>query len=325
MIRKKPLPVLSSLFFAFLFGQSIAQSTDQLSGLEYRNIGPHRGGRVTAVTGVPGELFTFFMGTTGGGVWKTTDGGLNWQNISDGFFNVGSIGAVEVAPSDPNVVYAGTGSGCPRGNISPGDGIYKSTDGGRTWKHVGLEQSGAIARMAIDPADPDRVYAAVLGNPFGPSEERGVFRTKDGGATWEKVLYISDRTGAADLVLQPGNARVIYAGMWTAERKPWTLIDGSEEGGVWKSTDGGDSLEKAGKRLTHRFGRPCRDCGFSGKPQPGLGDPGSGKKKQWVVCSFRTTAERASSGSTGITGCASEPGITITFLPTRKMNTRYTF
>ncbi|MFQ5740476.1 MAG: WD40/YVTN/BNR-like repeat-containing protein [Acidobacteriota bacterium] len=215
-----------------------------LKGLKYRLIGPYRGGRSTAVTGVPGQPHTFYMGATGGGVWKTVDAGESWKNVSDGFFKVGSIGAIAVAHSDSNVLYVGTGSADPRGNVSPGAGVYKSTDAGETWKQVGLLEAGQIGRIRIDPQDPDLVYVAALGHIFGPNEERGVFRSRDGGSSWEKVLYVSPQTGAMDLALDPRNPRILYAGMWRVERKAWTLISGSEEGGIYKSVDSGDSWEK---------------------------------------------------------------------------------
>ncbi len=209
--------------------------------LDYRLIGPYRGGRVTAVAGIADQPYTFYMGATGGGVWKTEDAGQTWGNVSDGYVKAGSIGAVAVAPSDPNVVYVGTGSAAPRGNISPGVGLYKSTDAGATWKAVGLEKAGQIGKVVIHPKDPDRVYVAALGNIFGPNPERGVFRSTDGGETWQHVLAISDSTGAVDLAMDPNNPRILYAGMWRAERKPWTLIDGGTEGGVYKSTDAGET------------------------------------------------------------------------------------
>lgn len=217
--------------------------------LEYRSIGPYRGGRVTAVAGVRGQTFTFYMGSTGGGVWKTTDGGLTWKNISDGFFAAGSIGAIAVAESDPNVIYVGTGSACIRGNVSTGVGVYKSTDGGRTWEHVGLRDAGQIGRIRVHPRNPDLVYVAALGRAFGRNSERGVFRSKDGGKTWEKVLFLSDSVGAVDLSMDPNNPRVLYAAMWRAERKPWTLISGAREGGIYQTTDGGDTWRKLTRGL----------------------------------------------------------------------------
>jgi len=223
--------------------------SDWFKSLSYRNIGPFRGGRVTAVTGIPDQPFTFFMGSTGGGVWKTMDGGTSWQNISDGFFEVGSIGSIEVAPSDPHVIYVGTGSASPRGNISPGNGMYKSVDGGKTWEHIGLTAGGQIGKIVIHPHNPDRVYAAVLGNIFGPNTQRGVFRTLDGGKNWDKVCYVSDSTGAIDLVMHPDNPRILFAGFWRVERKPWTLIDGAAEGGLYTSRDGGDTWEPITKDL----------------------------------------------------------------------------
>ncbi len=217
--------------------------------MKYRQIGPFRGGRVTAVAGIPNNIFTYYMGATGGGVWKTTDAGQSWKNVSDGHVNVGSIGAIAVSESDPNVVYVGTGSACPRGNVSIGDGIYKSTDAGKTWKHIGLKKAGQVARIRIHPANPDLVYAAVLGNIFGQNPERGIFRSQDGGTSWEKVLYIDERTGASDLAMSATNPRILFAGMWQVERKPWTLIDGGEKGGVYRSTDAGDTWEHLEKGL----------------------------------------------------------------------------
>lgn len=214
------------------------------SGMRYRLLDFSRGGRVTAVAGVRGDALTYYFGSTGGGVWKTRDAGLTWTNVSDGFFEAGSIGAVAVAESDANVVYVGTGSACPRGNISPGVGIYKSTDAGKTWKHVGLRESGQIGKILVHPSNCDLVYVAALGHIFGPNAERGVFRSRDGGKTWEKVLYVSDRTGAVDLAIDRTNPRVIYAAMWTVERKPWTIDSGGEESGLYRTTDGGDTWTK---------------------------------------------------------------------------------
>ncbi len=220
-----------------------------LKGLQYRSLGFSRGGRATAVAGIPDKPLTYYFGSTGGGVWKTNDAGITWTNVSDGFFEVGSIGAIAVADSDPNVVYVGTGSACPRGNISPGGGVYKSTDAGKTWKLIGLKEAGQIGRIRVHPKDHNLVYVAALGHLFGPNEERGVFRSKDGGKTWEKVLFVSAKTGAVDLSMDPNNPRIIFAAMWTAERKPWTIISGGEESGLHKTTDGGDTWKKLSNGL----------------------------------------------------------------------------
>src|SRR5437016_4620906 len=226
------------------------------SGLRYRMIGPYRGGRVTAVTGVPAQPFTFYMGSTGGGVWKTTDAGHSWQNLTDGQLPFGSIGAVEVALSDPNIIYVGTGSSKIRSNVSIGRGVYKSSDAGKTWTFSGLRDVGQIATVRVHPANPDIVYVAALGNPFARSAERGVYKSTDGGKTWRKVLFLNDGLGAADLELQPGNPNVVFACMWRGERKPWTIISGAREGGIYKSTDGGDNWTKLANGLpSELFGR----------------------------------------------------------------------
>src|SRR5260370_4101048 len=226
------------------------------SGLHYRMIGPERGGRVTTVTGVPSQPYTFYMGSTGGGVWKTTDAGHNWTNISDGFIPVGSMGGIEVSLSYPDIVYAGTGSSKTRSNVSIGRGIYKSTDAGKTWAFAGLSDVGQIATVRIHPTNPEIVYVAALGNPFVPNKERGVYRSNDGGKTWKLVLFVSDTCGAADLELQPGKSNVIFASMWHGQRKPWTIISGAREGGIYKSTDGGDTWNKlAGGLPNELFGR----------------------------------------------------------------------
>ncbi len=213
-----------------------------LDSMKYRNIGPFRGGRVTAVAGVAQQMHTFYMGSTGGGVWRTDDAGQTWRNVTDGQLKSASIGALAVAPSDPNVIYVGTGSACPRGNVSAGDGIYRSTDAGKTWTHAGLPEAGQIGKIRVHPQNPDLVYAAVLGHIFGPNPDRGVYRSKDGGKNWEKVLYVSEKTGAIDISMDARNPRILYAGMWRAERKPFTLVSGDPlEGGLYKSTDGGDT------------------------------------------------------------------------------------
>ena len=221
--------------------QSETFAPNLFGGLEYRMVGPSRGGRATAVAGHREQPSTFYMGATGGGVWKTTDYGHTWHNVSDGYFATGSIGAIRVAESDPNVVYVTTGSDGLRSNVIIGKGVYKSVDAGETWEHVGLEDTGNSGAVLIHPDDPDRVYVAAIGNPFTPNPERGVYRSADGGRTWELVLFVSDQTGAVDLEFAPDNPDEIYATMWEAERKPWTIKSGGFEGGVYKSSDGGDT------------------------------------------------------------------------------------
>jgi photosystem II stability/assembly factor-like uncharacterized protein len=246
----------AALAISIFAAEGTAYSPALWSGMKYRMIGPNRGGRVTAVTGVPSQPYTFYMGSTGGGVWKTTDAGHAWQNISDGYFKIASIGAVEVSLSNPDVVYVGTGSSKIRSNVSIGRGMYKSTDAGKTWTWIGLRDTGQIATVRVHPANPDIVYAAALGNPFIANPDRGVFRSKDGGKTWQKILYLSDTLGAADLEIQPGNPNVLFACMWHGERKPWTIISGAREGGIYKSTDGGDTWNKlAGGLPNDLFGR----------------------------------------------------------------------
>ena len=241
---------------AILHAQHTGYDPTLWNGLRYRMIGPERGGRVTAVTGVPSQPYTFYMGSTGGGVWKTVDAGHNWTNISDGYFAVASMGAVEVSLSNPDVVYAGTGSSKIRSNVSIGRGMYKSSDAGKTWTFAGLRDTGQISTIRVDPSNPNLVYVAALGNPFVPNKERGVYRSSDGGKTWQQVLYLSDDLGAADLELQPGNPKVIFACMWHGQRKPWTIVSGAREGGIYKSTDGGDHWTKLAGGLPHDlFGR----------------------------------------------------------------------
>ena len=213
-------------------------------GLEFRNIGPFRGGRVDAVTGVRGQPLVYYFGGTGGGVWKTVDGGSNWQAMSDKDFKTGSVGALAVSESDPNVLYAGMGEAAIRGNVSHGDGVYKSTDAGKTWKNVGLGKTFQISRVRVDPRNPDVVYVAAQGHVWSSNPERGIYRSRDGGKSWDRVLFVSEKTGACDLVLDPTNPRILFAGMWQAYRKPWTLESGGTESGLYRSTDGGDTWKK---------------------------------------------------------------------------------
>jgi len=212
-----------------------------LKGLRWRSVGPYRGGRVTAVAGVTAQPMVYYFGATGGGVWKTTDGGITWLPVSDEYFKTGSVGAIGVAESDPNVVYVGMGEAPIRGNVSYGDGVYKSTDAGKTWKHVGLEDTQQISRVRVHPRNPDLVYVAAQGHVFGPNEQRGIFRSKDGGKTWEKVLFRSNKAGATDLILDPTNPSIIYAAFWEVYRTPYSLESGGPGGGIFKSTDGGDT------------------------------------------------------------------------------------
>jgi len=210
------------------------------SGLEWRSIGPNRGGRSITSAGSSSRPFEYYFGAVGGGLWKTTDGGLTWKPVTDGQIHSSSVGAVAVSESNPDVVYLGMGETEFRGNVMQGDGVYKSIDAGKTWKHIGLGDTQAIARIRIDPSNPDVVYVAALGHPYGPNEERGVFRSKDGGKTWQKVLYRSNHSGAVDLCLDPHNPKVIFAAIWDAYRTPWSLSSGGPESGFFKSTDGGD-------------------------------------------------------------------------------------
>ncbi|MEM7658653.1 MAG: glycosyl hydrolase [Bacteroidota bacterium] len=211
--------------------------------LEWRSIGPYRGGRSCAVTGVPGKPNLFYFGSTGGGVWRTQDGGSSWQNISDGHFG-GSIGAVAVSEVDNNVIYVGGGEKTVRGNVSYGYGVWKSVDAGKSWEQMGLENSRHISRIRIHPRDPNVVFAAVMGDLYQSSEERGVYRSTDGGKNWERILFANADAGAVDLIMEPGNPRVLYASTWRIRRTPYSLSSGGEGSDLWKSTDGGDTWEK---------------------------------------------------------------------------------
>ncbi len=243
------------LLFA-IFSQDITgQGLPDLDFMEYRYVGPTRGGRVTAVEGVRSEPNVFYMGATGGGVWRTEDYGTTWENISDGFFESPSIGAISVAQNDPNVIYVGTGSDGLRSNVIVGKGMYKSINAGTTWTSIGLKDAGLIGAVEINPTDNNTVFVAAIGQPFQANSERGVFRTKDGGQKWEKVLYLSDTTGFVDIEFMPTNPNIIYAAAWRAERKPWTVISGGKENGIYKSIDGGGKWEKTGKGLPSLMGK----------------------------------------------------------------------
>ncbi|MFK7811446.1 MAG: WD40/YVTN/BNR-like repeat-containing protein, partial [Maribacter sp.] len=221
----------------------IAQDYD---ALQYRTIGPERGGRVTTVMGTPMLPGTFYLGASGAGVWKSDDYGTSWNNVSDGFFTTPSIGAIQVALNDPNIVYVGTGSDGLRSNVIGGKGMYKSIDAGKTWEHIGLKNVGQIGAVEIDPTNSNIVWVAAIGNAFKSNPERGIYKTIDGGQNWKKVLFISDKVGFSDLELLPSNPNVIYAAAWKAERKPWTIISGGtkNEGGIYKSVNGGNDWVK---------------------------------------------------------------------------------
>ncbi len=230
--------VICSLFSLL----TAAQDVNVLKGLKWRSIGPFRGGRVATVTGIDSQPDVYYFGAVGGGVWKTTNGGNSWQAVSDGQpFGTASVGAIAVSQSDPNVVYAGMGEYDIRGNVSHGDGVYKSMDAGKTWKHSGLENTRQIARIIVNPHNPDLVYVAALGHVWGPNEERGIYRSKDGGKTWEKIYGRGPKAGAIELVFDPTNPNILYAGFWEVYRKPWDLESGGPGSGLFKSTDGGDS------------------------------------------------------------------------------------
>jgi len=230
------------------------------NALEWRMIGPYRGGRSTAVAGVPGRPYLYYFGGTGGGVWKTVDGGMQWEPMTDDTDMAGSIGAIAVAASDPNVVYVGTGEACPRGNVSPGNGMWKSLDAGKTWRRAGLPEAGQVGAVLVHPRDENLVYVAALGHIFGPNEQRGVYRSRDGGQTWQRILYRDENTGAVDLIMDPANPRVLYAALWQVRRTPYALESGGPGSGLFKSTDGGDSWTE----ITRNEGLPKGTVGKIG-------------------------------------------------------------
>ena len=243
---QRPSLTITSILFALT--SLIAQD---FSAFQYRNVGPYRGGRVTTVAGIASQPGTFYFGATGGGVWKSEDYGTSWENISDGFFQTPSIGAIAVAQNDPNILYVGTGSDGLRSNVIEGRGMYKSIDAGVHWEEAGLGNTGQIGGVRIHPGDYNTVYVAAIGKAFRSNPERGLYKTTDGGKSWKKVLFISDKTGVSDVELLPTNPNVLFAAAWKAERKPWTIISGGtpEEGGIYKSLDGGSSWTKIEKGL----------------------------------------------------------------------------
>lgn len=236
------LAFVSLLFAAFQVpAQQTPAPNNPFKLLQYRQIGPYRAGRATAVAGVPGQPNVYYFGATGGGVFKTTDAGVTWTPVSDDYFTTGSVGSIAVADSDPNIVYVGMGESPLRGNISHGDGVYKSVDGGKTWKNVGLTDTRQVGKVRIHPKNPDIVYVAALGHSWAANEQRGVFRTKDGGKNWEKILFRNADTGAFDLAFDPGNPNVVYATFWQVKRTPWSLDSGGPGSSIYKSIDGGDT------------------------------------------------------------------------------------
>ena len=238
---------------------TLSFSSNLYAGLEWRNIGPFRGGRSAAVTGVSGQPNLFYFGSSGGGIWKTNDAGNSWENLSDDYFG-GSVGAIAVSDWDPNVIYAGGGEVTVRGNVSSGYGIWKSLDGGKTWENKGLPDSYHVVRIKIHPKNPDLVYAAVMGNLYKPTTNRGVYRSKDGGDHWEKVLFANENAGAVELVMDPNNPRVLYASTWRIRRTPYSLESGGTGSALWKSTDGGDHWTN----ISNNQGLPKGTWGISG-------------------------------------------------------------
>jgi len=266
---KKNLLLITILFCALLQaqkGQSLSEKMDKAipptfyEGLEWRNIGPNRGGRSLGSAGSPSRPNEYYFGATGGGLWKTVDGGTEWKPVTDGQVTSSSVGAVAVAETNPDIVYIGMGEVQLRGSITQGDGVYKTEDGGETWKHLGLEQTQAVARIRIHPTNPDIVYVAALGHPYGDNEQRGVFKSTDGGANWEKVLYVSAKAGAVDLIIDRTNPEVIYASTWEVQRKAWKMWGGGGDSKLWKSSDGGTNWTD----LTSNTGMPAEPIGKIG-------------------------------------------------------------
>ncbi|HEY6802054.1 MAG TPA: hypothetical protein VI306_00620 [Pyrinomonadaceae bacterium] len=251
--------ILSLLVLLLFFSPIHAQQADYntiFKPVKWRSIGPFRGGRSVCGTGVVGDSKTYYMGTTGGGLWKTDDMGITWRNISDGFFKTGSVGAIAVAESDPNVVYVGMGEHAVRGVMTHhGDGVYKSTDAGKTWKQIGLELTQHISRIVVDPKNPNIVLVAAQGALYSHTPQRGIFKSIDGGATWKKVLYVDDKTGAVELSMDMNNPRILYAAMWEHGRLPWKIISGGPGSGLYKSTDGGDTWTKLKEGLPEEMGK----------------------------------------------------------------------
>jgi photosystem II stability/assembly factor-like uncharacterized protein len=265
-MRKTPVLTVT---FLLLFLSGIAQRKqfavkDEItpvydsifSSLKWRNIGPFRGGRSNAVSGVKGNDQLYYAGYTGGGLWRTDDAGISWRNISDGQFNTSTIGDIAVSESDPNVIYVGTGEHAVRGVMtSYGDGVYRSLNGGRTWKHLGLNFTRHISDVVIHPSNSEIIFVAAQGALHGNNSERGVYKSVDGGATWKKTLYINDSTGISSLAIDVTNPRILYAASWQHRRLPWSVLSGGEGCGIWKSEDGGESWKKINNGLPKEMGK----------------------------------------------------------------------
>ena len=253
--------ILVFIFFAIFSSFSYSQTFDEklYDALDYRLLGPFRGGRSAAVTGVPGKPNLFYFGATGGGVWETKNGGRTWKNLSDGFFG-GSVGAIEVSTDDPNVIYVGGGETTVRGNVSSGYGVWKTENAGKSWKQMGLENSRHIPRIRVHPKNHNIVYAAVLGNIYKPTQERGVYKSTDGGNSWRKTLFANENAGAVDLIMDPNNPRILYASTWNIQRTPYSLSSGGDGSALWKSTDSGESW----KEISKNKGFPSDTLGIIG-------------------------------------------------------------
>ena len=265
------LTLLSTIFFQF---NSEGQSSSILDNLEWRNIGPDRGGRSLAVSGSSSRINEYYFGAVGGGLWKTTDGGVSWKPVTDGHIKSSSVGAVAGANSNPDILYIGMGETELRGNIMQGDGVYKSIDAGNSWTHVGLEDTQAISKIRVHPENPNIVYVAALGHPYGENEERGVFKSIDGGNNWKKILFKSPKTGAIDLILDPNDPDTIYASFWQVYRTPYKMLGGGPECGLYRSTDGGNTWEELSK-----------NNGFAKRPlgKIGVTVSGANSNKIWAL------------------------------------------
>jgi len=264
MLMPKQLLTVVLLFIAIISNSQAPKDSsglnDYFKPVKWRCIGPFRGGRSNCATGVVGNPAVYYQGSTGGGVWKTEDMGLTWRNISDGFFKTGSVGAVAVAESDANIVYVGMGEHAVRGVMtSHGDGVYKSTDAGKTWKKTGLDLTQHIARIIIHPKDPNLVYVAAQGALYGHSKERGIYKSTDGGNTWKNVLYVDDKTGCAEISMDMNNPLILYAAMWEHGRLPWKVISGGPGSAIYKSTDCGERRNNMNEGTAQEMGKMTID------------------------------------------------------------------